>query len=64
MSAMAANVSSGEINAITPAITKSAPKIQWIHCIAPPASVPNTRLCAPAARNMIPMITPTVVTEA
>ena len=32
--------------------------------MAPAASVPITRFCAPATRNMIPITTPTVVTEA
>jgi hypothetical protein len=64
MSATPANVSSGRISEIAPAIRNRTPKIHRIHRVAPPVSEPKTRFCAPAARNMIPMSTPTVVIEA
>ena len=48
MSATPANVSSGRISEITPAIRNSTPKIHRIHRVAPPVSEPKTRFCAPA----------------
>src|SRR5918995_4498350 len=64
MSATAANVCSGCTSEIRPAMTSRAPKIHSIHRNHPPASVPSTRFCVPATRNMTPVTTPTVATEA
>ena len=63
MSASAAKVFSGLMNAITPATRNSTPKMANSHlpCSAMPASA---KFCSAVPRNMTPTMTPTVVIEA
>ena len=63
MSASAAKVSSGLARQTTPAATRSRPKQTHTHRSGTGAPA-SARFWMPASRNMSPMMTPTVLTEA
>ena len=64
MSATPAKVSSGRMSEITPAIPNSTAKIHRITRLAPPVTAPSASCWAAETRNMTPIRTPTVVTDA
>ena len=64
MSAIAAKVFSGLMKVITPATSNNRPKRNMTNRSHPPTSAPYASCWKPDSTNMIPISTPTVVTEA